>query len=143
MDASIDASPVALTHEGFAYAPQPLPDGRVVFSQTTMSSPSRVRILSPTDASSSLLQGSEISELASFAEDGLQNKMLVPVEEVWFSGAEGRKVHGFIILPPGYKKGQSKKWPALMMCHGGPQAAWNDQWSTRWNPQVWAGQGYM
>jgi dipeptidyl aminopeptidase/acylaminoacyl peptidase len=30
-----------------------------------------------------------------------------------------------------------------MLIHGGPEAAWNDQWSTRFNPQVWAGQGYV
>jgi dipeptidyl aminopeptidase/acylaminoacyl peptidase len=28
------------------------------------------------------------------------------------------------------------------MIHGGPQGSWEDSWSYRWNPQVWAGWGY-
>jgi hypothetical protein len=31
----------------------------------------------------------------------------------------------------------------IMLIHGGAQAAWNDQWSTRFNVAVWASQGYM
>ena len=29
------------------------------------------------------------------------------------------------------------------MIHGGPQGSWGDTWSTRWNPRVWADQGYV
>ena len=29
------------------------------------------------------------------------------------------------------------------LVHGGPQGAWEDGWSYRWNPQVWAAQGYV
>ena len=27
--------------------------------------------------------------------------------------------------------------------HGGPQGAWEDAWSFRWNPELWAAQGYV
>lgn len=37
----------------------------------------------------------------------------------------------------------SKKYPLAYLIHGGPQGAWNDQWSTRWNPAVFAEQGYV
>jgi dipeptidyl aminopeptidase/acylaminoacyl peptidase len=30
-----------------------------------------------------------------------------------------------------------------LLIHGGPQSAWEDNWSTRWNPQVFAQQGYV
>jgi dipeptidyl aminopeptidase/acylaminoacyl peptidase len=33
--------------------------------------------------------------------------------------------------------------PLAYLIHGGPQGAWNDQWSTRWNPAVFAEQGYV
>ncbi|KAG9094444.1 hypothetical protein FRC07_011302, partial [Ceratobasidium sp. 392] len=52
----------------------------------------------------------------------------------------------WIVRPPGadaesVKEG--KKWPAVLLIHGGPQGAWEDSWSTRWNPQVFAQQGYF
>ena len=30
-----------------------------------------------------------------------------------------------------------------LLVHGGPQGAWADSWSFRWNPQIWAAQGYV
>jgi dipeptidyl aminopeptidase/acylaminoacyl peptidase len=29
------------------------------------------------------------------------------------------------------------------MIHGGPQGAWEDGWSSRWNPELWASQGWV
>ena len=39
--------------------------------------------------------------------------------------------------------GPAKKYPAVFLIHGGPQGAWVDGWSYRWNPQVWAAYGYV
>jgi dipeptidyl aminopeptidase/acylaminoacyl peptidase len=65
-------------------------------------------------------------------------------EEIWFEGAEGVQIHGWVVKPYGWKTGdKAKTWPALLLIHGGPQGAWEDQWSTRWNPQVFASQGYF
>lgn len=36
-----------------------------------------------------------------------------------------------------------KKYPLCFLIHGGPQGAWQDSWSTRWNPAVFAEQGYV
>ncbi len=47
----------------------------------------------------------------------------------------------WIIKPPGFDAG--KKWPLVYMVHGGPQGAWDDGWSYRWNPELWAAQGYV
>ena len=38
---------------------------------------------------------------------------------------------------------RSKKYPALVLIHGGPQGAWGDAWSYRWNPQIFAARGYV
>lgn len=32
---------------------------------------------------------------------------------------------------------------AAFLIHGGPQSAWDDSWSTRWNPALFAAQGYF
>ena len=43
--------------------------------------------------------------------------------------------------PPGFDA--KKKWPLAYLVHGGPQGAWEDSWSFRWNPELWAAQGYV
>jgi dipeptidyl aminopeptidase/acylaminoacyl peptidase len=47
----------------------------------------------------------------------------------------------WILKPPGFDP--KKKWPVAYLVHGGPQGAWNDAWSYRWNPSLWAAQGYV
>jgi dipeptidyl aminopeptidase/acylaminoacyl peptidase len=66
---------------------------------------------------------------------------LKPAEEVTWSGAMGTKVSGWIIKPANFKP--NKKWPLVVLIHGGPQGAWNDNWGYRWNPQIFANAGYV
>lgn len=47
----------------------------------------------------------------------------------------------WILKPPGFDA--TKKWPVVYLVHGGPQGAWEDGWSWRWNPSLWAAQGYV
>ena len=51
------------------------------------------------------------------------------------------KMQMWILKPPGFDA--KKKWPVVYLIHGGPQGAWEDGWSFRWNPQLWAAQGYV
>jgi dipeptidyl aminopeptidase/acylaminoacyl peptidase len=66
---------------------------------------------------------------------------LTPMEEIWYDGAEGARIQGLIVKPPGFD--HAKKYPLLVLIHGGPQGAWGEAWSYRWNPQVFAGAGYV
>jgi dipeptidyl aminopeptidase/acylaminoacyl peptidase len=50
-------------------------------------------------------------------------------------------IHGFIVKPPQFDK--SKKYPMVLLIHGGPQGAWLDSWGSRWNYQMWAARGYV
>jgi dipeptidyl aminopeptidase/acylaminoacyl peptidase len=50
-------------------------------------------------------------------------------------------IHGFIVKPPQFDK--SKKYPMVLLIHGGPQGAWFDSWGYRWNYQMWAARGYV
>lgn len=63
------------------------------------------------------------------------------VDEIWFAGAEDHPIHAWVMKPSDFKPGQ--KYPLAYLLHGGPQGAWNNQWSTRWNPAVFAEQGYV
>ncbi len=53
----------------------------------------------------------------------------------------GAKMQMWVLTPPGFD--EKKKWPVVYLVHGGPQSAWRDAWSYRWNPQLWAAQGYV
>jgi dipeptidyl aminopeptidase/acylaminoacyl peptidase len=62
-------------------------------------------------------------------------------EHVWFEGAAGAKIHAVLLKPPGFQKG--KRYPALVMIHGGPQGATGDDFHPRWNLQMFATEGYV
>jgi dipeptidyl aminopeptidase/acylaminoacyl peptidase len=64
-----------------------------------------------------------------------------PVESFWFTGAEGAKVQGFLLKPPNFDP--QKKYPVKFLIHGGPQGQWGDEWTYRWNAQLFAGGGYV
>jgi dipeptidyl aminopeptidase/acylaminoacyl peptidase len=73
--------------------------------------------------------------------DALVSRLaLNPAEDFWFVGAKGDSLHGFVVRPPNFEAG--KKYPVVLLVHGGPQGAWLDQWHGRWNYQMFASQGY-
>jgi dipeptidyl aminopeptidase/acylaminoacyl peptidase len=57
-------------------------------------------------------------------------------ESFWFTGAHKDKVQGFLVKPPNFDA--SKKYPVKFLIHGGPEGAWGDDWSYRWNPELFA-----
>jgi dipeptidyl aminopeptidase/acylaminoacyl peptidase len=71
----------------------------------------------------------------------LEELLLPPAESVTVPGADGTPMQMWLLKPPGFDPHQ--KWPLVYLVHGGPQGAWTDSWSYRWNPQLWAAQGYV
>ena len=64
-----------------------------------------------------------------------------PLEEFMVDGAEGAKVQSFVVKPYGFNP--ARKYPVLMLIHGGPQGFWGHAWTYRWNAQVFAAAGYV
>ena len=64
-----------------------------------------------------------------------------PLEPFTFKGAANDDVQGFLVKPPGFDP--SKKYPLKFLIHGGPQGAWGNSWSYRWNPELFAANGYV
>jgi dipeptidyl aminopeptidase/acylaminoacyl peptidase len=62
-------------------------------------------------------------------------------ETFWFEGAEGTRVQAVVLRPPQFVG--TKKYPLLVLLHGGPQTMWSNAWSYRWNAQVFSGAGYV
>jgi dipeptidyl aminopeptidase/acylaminoacyl peptidase len=66
------------------------------------------------------------------------------VTSIWTPASNPKvneKVHSWVIKPSSFNS--SKKYPVAYLIHGGPQGAWGDSWSTRWNPAVFAEQGFI
>jgi len=85
--------------------------------------------------------GGQAEPLTRLNEALLARYRLAPAEEFWVEGAEGARVHSFFLRPPGFKPGT--RYPVLFLIHGGPQGAWGESWSYRWNAQIFAAAGYV
>lgn len=66
---------------------------------------------------------------------------LVKPEEIDWKGAMNTNVHGYVVKPQNFDA--RRKYPLIVLIHGGPQGAWNNNWGYRWNPQVFANAGYV
>ena len=62
-------------------------------------------------------------------------------ESLSVPGAGGTPIQYWLLKPPSFDP--SRKYPVVFLIHGGPQGAWSDAWSTRWNPALWAAQGWV
>ncbi len=71
----------------------------------------------------------------------LANAALTPLEELWVDAADKSRVHSFITKPPNFTP--TRKYPVVFLIHGGPQGAWGESWTYRWNAQVFASAGFV
>ena len=140
------ASPFELTSEHSVGAIQPLSGGRLLYSQSSFTKPNDAYIIRGLDQLPASYDSWDhdtkgldaksfaVSQLTKFTEEELKGKSLDAGEEFYFHGAEKKKIQGWILKPKGYSNDDKKKWAPLLLIHGGPQGAWEDGWSTRWNP---------
>jgi dipeptidyl aminopeptidase/acylaminoacyl peptidase len=74
--------------------------------------------------------------------DALLARLRLPaLEEFSIESPDGARIHTFLVKPLGFAAGQ--KYPVLFLIHGGPQGAWGESWTYRWNAQVFASAGFV
>lgn len=127
--------PIAIVSDGTVTEVKVLPNNNLLVSSNSLIDNSVFSILNPA-------KPAEFSTISSSSKSGKafglsQNQ----VDEFWYAGAEDYSVHAWVVKPSNFDK--SKKYPLAFLIHGGPQGAWNEGWSTRWNPAIWAEQGYV
>jgi dipeptidyl aminopeptidase/acylaminoacyl peptidase len=93
------------------------------------------------DASYAPMANAVVQQISHLNDDLLSQLDLPKMESFWFTSIGNVKVQGFIIRPPGFDA--HKKYPVKFLIHGGPQGAWGDSWSYRWNPELFAANGYV
>ncbi len=79
--------------------------------------------------------------LTHFTDDRVGQLDLSPVEHFTFTSAKGRVIDNMIVKPPGFDP--AKKYPLLVLMHGGPSPQFKDAWALRWNYQLLAAPGYV
>ncbi len=133
------------------------PDGRTLaLTQNSIAFPSRIDVVStgivegrwaqilgnyPKGTKRIDLTGFEPRTLADPDAEILSRVSMSPIESFYFTGAHNDKVEGFLVKPPDFDA--SKKYPVKFLIHGGPEGAWGDDWSYRWNPELFAANRYV
>ena len=63
------------------------------------------------------------------------------IQQRWVKTTDGKEMLVWVILPPHFD--ETKKYPTLLFCEGGPQSPVSQFWSYRWNFQIMAAHGYV
>ncbi len=104
----------------------------LVFTRNSMKSPDQLFVARG--------DGSAQRAVSHDNDDKLKDIAFGDFEQFSFPGWNGETVHGYVVKPWNYQPG--KKYPVAFLIHGGPQGSFGNDWSFRWNPQTYAGQGY-
>jgi dipeptidyl aminopeptidase/acylaminoacyl peptidase len=121
-------------------------DGKLVYTRMSIGAPNEIYVADTRLLGNRCVQTGpqDTNECASFKEQPLTHVnepvfsqiLMSSLESFWFTGAHNDKVQGFLVKPPNLDA--SKKYPVKFLIHGGPQGAWGDDWSFRWNPELFA-----
>ena len=134
MAARAGAEPKKIIADGYNTAISFSADGKtLVFERASLTMPAEVFAASS--------DGTNVRQLTHQNDAILAGLEMNPPETFWFDGAEGTKVQAMLIRPP--KFDATKKYPLLVLLHGGPQTMWSNSWGYRWNAQVFSGAGYV
>jgi dipeptidyl aminopeptidase/acylaminoacyl peptidase len=106
---------------------------RVVFAASALTHPAEIWSVG--------LDGSSPIAVTHVNDARLAEIEMGAVSERFTDSSDGKRLQAWVVRPPSFDP--SRKYPAVFFIHGGPQGAWEDAWSTRWNPEVWAAYGYV
>ena len=96
----------------------------------------------PSNSSESTTEEVKSIDPVTHLNDTLLAQLDLPeLEDFWFKSSDGTRLQGFLIRPPRFDA--AKKYPVKFLIHGGPQGAWGDSWSYRWNAELFAAYGYV
>ena len=83
----------------------------------------------------------EITQLTQENKHILDQLAKPTIQQRWVKTSDGKEMLTWIILPPNFD--ETKKYPTLLFCEGGPQSPVSQFWSYRWNFMIMASQGYV
>lgn len=99
------------------------------------------KITHPPEIFSYDLNKKELNQLSFFNKEILEPLKLNNLEEFSYKSFDGNEVWGLLLKPPSFN--EKKKYPLVVLLHGGPQWAFTDTFHYRWNAQIFASAGYV
>jgi dipeptidyl aminopeptidase/acylaminoacyl peptidase len=133
-EVSLDGKFLTIDGYGSTSAVAVSPNGQTLYC-------SRSALTGPTEIYAVNKRTSAVERLTHENDALLTSLRMGMTHDVFWTGAERARVQGHLMTPPGFD--QTKKYPAIVLIHGGPQGAWSDAWSYRWNPEMFAARGYV
>ncbi len=110
------------------------PDNLALYGNwESASDPAEVALITP--------QAGKALVLTKFNSARVAQLDLPPIENFWFTSSRGKRIHSFVVRPPGFDA--SRKYPLVVLIHGGPHGMWRDQFFIRWNYHLLAAPGYV
>jgi dipeptidyl aminopeptidase/acylaminoacyl peptidase len=104
----------------------------IYFDRSSLSSPNEIW---------SITRGGGATQVTHENDALLGRVAMGAVSDIWYAGADKTQVQALVVKPPMFDP--ARKYPAIVLIHGGPQGGWAHQWSYRWNPQIFAARGYV
>ncbi len=132
-EVTLDGRARLVHNAGSADAIEVAPDAKTIYFQmSTLSRPADIYAMT---------RDGKTTRLTKHNDALLAKISMASYESIHWKGADGATVQGWLLKPPGFDA--TKKYPAVVLIHGGPQGAWGESWSYRWNPQMFAARGYV
>ena len=134
MEARAGAQPQKVIAEGFNTGLSISADGKTLAFE-------RTSLTMPAELFAAKSDGSDARQLTHHNDSILANFEMNAPETFWFVSADGTRVQAMVVRPPNFDA--DKKYPLLVLLHGGPQTMFSNAWGYRWNPQVFSAPGYV
>ena len=111
-------------------------NGILFFTRDSAHAPGEIWTDKNMPAPPGLYSGSDFHPVTHMNEALLSQIDMQPLEVFTFKGANDEEVQGFMVKPPRFDP--AKKYPLKFLIHGGPQGAWGNSWTYRWNAELFA-----
>lgn len=82
-----------------------------------------------------------LTQITNVNKEIYDNITMPEVQKRWVTTTDGKQMLTWVITPPNFD--ESKQYPTLLYCQGGPQSVVSQFWSYRWNFMLMASQGYV
>lgn len=123
-----------LVQSGTVSTPVVLNNNKVVYTRNDHLGPNEIYTFKFNGQSPSPVKITQVNP------DFAQLYELRPADRFSFTSTGNVTVYGYFFYPYRWKRGT--EYPIVQLIHGGPQGSWTNSWSTRWNPQLFAANGY-
>jgi dipeptidyl aminopeptidase/acylaminoacyl peptidase len=116
---------------------QMLGQQQLLMERHSFTAPADLYVVTPGDS----ISNTQVTQITNENKEILDQLGKPTVQQRWVKTTDGKQMLTWIILPPHFD--ETKKYPTLLFCEGGPQSPVSQFWSYRWNFFIMASQGYV